>query len=339
MFQYLQPGSEIKEFGSYQRISSKEIDAFIEQVNQQWNLNDVSDEPYYSTENEVKDLSFIYIVSNALYKEKNMFKIGKHTGTKKMLEKRYQTYLIDVEILFFFPTGAPTQDETYLLQKFSGYRVMNSEFLKIPLDKLLEDVTRYFRFKYERVSSVKMPYNYGYWKSIVYDFIDKKINGEQCWIQENSMNGKIDIRNGNGKLLKQIPYIDRGKFWQGDDEMGWKDFLRCFLVEFQNQNKILYLDKFIENGWNDFLIQCMKELYGFHGYKEMTRKEFIKKEKFTERLILIRYSPVPMELVMEKANLVSCCLVIEDQNFYTLPNSDLFEFSFSDLVHFLFSTI
>ena len=338
MIRYAQPGSEIKDFVPYQRISSKEIDEFIDQVNQQWNLND-TDEPYISTEKEIKDLSFIYIVSNPVYKEKNMFKIGKHTGTLKMLEKRYQTYLIDVEVLFFFPTGTPTQDETYLLQRFSGYRVMGSEFLKMPLDKLMDDVTRYFRFKYQRVSSVKMPYQLGYWNNIVYDFMDKKINGEDCWIKENPMNGEIDIRNTKGRMIEKVPCLDKGLIWQGDDEMGWKEFLKCLMMEFQNQNKILFLDQFIENGWNDFLIQMMKELYGFHGYKEMTRKEFLQKEKFTERLILIKYSPVPMDLLMEKANLVSCCLVIEDKNFYTLPNNDLLNIKFSDLVHFLFSNL
>ena len=328
----------------FRTISSKEIDEFIEQVNRQWSLDEIqlntnNKNTFYSEEREYKDVSFIYIVTNPVYRQQNMFKIGKHTGTKRMLEKRYQTYLIDVEVLFFFPTGNPSQDESYLLQRFSGYRVMNSEFVKIPLDKLMDDVQRYFKYKYQRVSSVKMPYHYGYWKNIVYDFNDKKIDGEECWIQENIMNGKIDIRNKNGKMVRQVPWMDKGKFWQGDDEMSWKEFLKCFMVEFQNQQKILYLDCFFENGWTDFLIQCMKELYGFHSYKEMTRKEFLQKEKFTERLILIRYSPVPLELVMEKANCVSCCLVIEDKNFYTLPNADLSDFSFSDLVHFLFSTI
>jgi hypothetical protein len=329
-------GDQQKEF-NYQRISSKEIDDFIEQVNRQFNLDDISDsDPYFNSEKELRDLSFIYVVSNKVYREKNMFKIGKHTGTQKMLEKRYKTYLIDVDILFFFPTGSATEDESYLLQKFSNYRVMDSEFLKIPLDKLMDDITRYFKLKYQRVCSVKMPYPYGYWNQIVYDFLDKKINQEECWFQEN-LNGSLTIRNKQGKFLKQIPNISSNDVWQGD-EMSWKEFFKCFMVEFYNPSKILYLDKFIENGWNDFLIYCMKKLYSFHGYKEMTRKEFLQKEKFTERIIFIRYCPISIDLVIEKANFVSCCLVIEDKNFYTLPNTDLFNYSFEDIIHFLFYT-
>jgi hypothetical protein len=152
-------------------------------------------------------------------------------------------------------------------------------------------------------------------------------------------NGSISIQTNQGKLLKQVPYMDTSQFWQGDDEMYWKEFLKCFMVEFQNQHKVLYLDSFIENGWNDFFVECMKKLYAFHSFKIMTRKEFLQKEKFTERLILIKHSPVPLELVLEKANLVSCCLVIEDRNFYTLPNADLMNYSFEDLVCFLFSVI
>jgi hypothetical protein len=324
-------------------VTSEEIDKFIEKLNFELDLDEVEldDKNNYlcTTEKEIKDVSFIYVVTNPVYKEKNMFKIGKHTGTRKMLWKRYKTYLIDVEILFFFPTGTPTEDENYLLSMFSRYRQNNSEFLQISSDKLMTDIYRFYRNKYERKTSVKMLYHYGYWNSKVFDFLDKRYDNQNCKFLTNMIGG-IDVVSKNNKIYELNSWVHYFCEEESDIENGKEEmiieFLKCFMVEFSNYSKILFLDQFIPGGWNDLLIEIMKNLYGFHQFKILTRKEFIQKEKITERILFIKFSPVHLDLVLEKAQATNCCLVIEDKNGYSIHNRDLTKYDFKDFIYYLF---
>jgi hypothetical protein len=109
------------------------------------------------------------------------------------------------------------------------------------------------------------------------------------------------------------------------------------MIEFDKRNFILYLDRFVENGLNDFLVEMMKRMYGYHSFKVMTRREFLLKESFPERLILIQKSEEPMEILLEKIQWIECCVLIEDRNIYSVENREMDNcISFEDLFYYFF---
>ena len=285
----------------------------------------------------LKDMTFIYVVSNHIYSSKNLYKIGKHTGTKKMLIQRYKTYLMEPIVYFYFPSGDISHDETSLLKRFSKYRVGTSEFVEIHIDKLLDNIYMYYRIKYERTPTVKIPYHLCYYQSQIYDMYEKKIKGKQCSMLCHSLHNSY--RNIEFKIDNQIiydlniteiyPYLDKFEYS--------KDFFNCLFLDYTKRDSILFLDRFIENGWNVFLKNYIKEFYGYESYKELSRKDIIQKEKFHERLILVKYSDVPLELVLEKIRWTKTCFIIEDENIYSLDNSDVRDnVKLLDLFYYLF---
>ena len=182
-------------------LFQKELDAFFKEFEDLELASEPKDSDESPTTTHVdkhpslEQMTFIYIVSNDIYSERNMYKIGKHKGTKKMLIKRYKTYLIDPIVYFFFPTGTVSQDEVNLLDRFSKFRMGTSEFLQIPIDKLIENVQIYFKHKYQRCPTVQIPYHrclYTHLETlstcrefgtgqILYDFFSKNVQLKKCF--------------------------------------------------------------------------------------------------------------------------------------------------------------
>lgn len=333
----------------------QELDAFFEEI-EELNLNDNSPSSIHVDKHpSLEDMTFIYIVSNNIYSEKNMYKIGKHKGTKKMLIKRYKTYLIEPIVYLFFPTGTVSSDECALLDRFSKFRLGTSEFLQMPIDKLLDSVHLYFKTKYHRTPTVQIPYHRCLYQQDLYDFVDKKIQMNK-WSTERSTDKVIyrkceffpyldfsDISN----CLKRVEMrLENRKIFDLDlskidmdflTHASVVDFIRCFMIEFDRKNFILYLERFMENGLNDFLVEMMKRIYGYHSFKILSRREFLLKESFPERLILIKKSDEPMEILLEKIQWLECCVLIEDKNIYSVENREICSYiSFEDLFYYFF---
>lgn len=89
----------------------------------------------------------VYIVTNPQYKKDNLYKIGFHTGTKKDLEKRCHTLLMNMEIVRFTNSLNNKQDEKELHDLFKEYREPNYEWFKIERQELLEKYDNYFKNK------------------------------------------------------------------------------------------------------------------------------------------------------------------------------------------------
>lgn len=298
------------------------------------------DEPIVVEEQKSKDdMTFIYVVSNSIYAKNNVYKIGKHTGTKKMLMKRYKTYLIEPIIYLFFPSGDVSNDETTLLKRFSKYRMGTSEFVQIPIDTLLENIKLYYRMKYERHPCVKFAHHVCFYEGKMYDIYDKKIKGKECIIREKL----IHVENENYR--KQITFqlgeehiyclnFEKISDFLGDIER-MKEFFNCFLIEYNKRDSVLFLNRFFENGWNGVWIEFMKKIYGYESFKELTRKEVLQKEKFHERLIVVKNTNEPLEWVMDKIQSTQTCFIIEDENIYSIENTEI-NVEILDLFYYLF---
>lgn len=330
-------------------INREELDAFYEEL-EDLDLSDGSPtsvhEKNVDKHPSLEQMTFIYIVSNHIYAEKNMYKIGKHKGTKKMLIKRYKTYLIDPIVYFFFPTGTVSSDETTLLSRFSKFRMGSSEFLQMPIDKLLDGVYLYFKTKYHRTPSVHIPYHRCLFQENLYDFVDKKIQMsiDKSVYRKCEFFPYLNFSDVSNCLKRVEIGMENMKIFDLDFSkmdidflmnVNVVDFIRCFMIEFDRKNFILYLDRFVEKGLNDFLVEAMKQMYGYHSFKVMTRREFLLKESFPERLIVIRRSDEPMEILLEKIQWLECCVLIEDKNIYSVENREICSYiSFEDLFYY-----
>ena len=325
----------------------EELDAFYEEMEDL----DLSDESPISTNHRnvdrhtsLEQMTFIYIVSNHIYSQNNMYKIGKHKGTKKMLIKRYKTYLIDPIVYFFFPTGSVSSDEVALLNRFSKFRMGTSEFVQIPIDSLLDSVNIYFKSKYHRNPSVQIPYHRCLYQERLYDFVEKRIQSIDRKLNKIQFFPYLDFSDPSN-CLKRIEMMSENErifnldFSRIDMDLltdkTVSDFIRCFMIEFDRKNFILYLDCFVENGLNEFLIEAMKRIYGYHSFKILTRREFLLKESFPERLIVIKRSEEPIEILLEKIQWLECCVLIEDKNIYSVENREIgYSDSFDDLFYY-----
>jgi len=356
-----------------EKIDTEDIQDYIDDI-------DILDQSPSSSESLslTSDMTFVYVVSNSIYTEKNLYKIGKHKGSKKMLIKRYKTYLIEPIVHLFFPTGNAGQDECAILGRFSKYRMGTSEFVQLPLEKILDGIHQYYKYKYLRNVSVHIPYHRCIYKSHIIDFIEKTIHmsfksttsdvspsigSSSTGLQGHTLSKKclffpyLSFENPDN-CLKRIEFkLNNEKIFDlfiedvevfmehtlGNNQasnISIQDFIKCFILEFMRRDSVLYLDKFIPNGWNDLIIQMMKEMYGYSCYKEMNRRDFLQKEKFPERVILIKKSgesDLPLEMIMEKAQFTECCFVIEDKNFYSIENYDILSYvSFEKIFYYLF---
>jgi hypothetical protein len=289
-------------------------------------------------EDPLKDMTFIYVISNQVYAEKNLYKIGKHKGTKKKLLRRYKTYLIDPIVYYFFPTGTYYTDEQTLLSRFSNYRMGTSEYVHLDIERILETIQIYFRNKYERCPAVQIEYHRAIYQNQTIDFHLKKINQFKCEILPNlnlanpNCLESLDFKIQNDILFRlSISEIEK---YLGNQSLF--DFMKSMIYEFSKRDSILFVSKFIENGWNDFFIQWMTEMYPFASYRILSRKELLKKESFPERLLLITKDETPLEIVMEKISFLKCCVVVEDHNCYSIENDCvLYENFFEKVFYFL----
>ena len=326
-------------------LEQQELDLFYQEF-EDLDINDESptDTTHVDKHYSLEQMTFIYVISNDVYSEKNMFKIGKHKGTKKMLIKRYKTYLIDPKVYFFFPSGTVSQDECILLDRFSKFRVGTSEFVKMPLDNLLDSIYCYFKTKYYRDPAVQIVYHKCLYEQKLFDFFEKNIHGKKCMFYPY-----FDFRNSENCLRRMDFVVDKNIIYQLDiggvqDKMDiWLngnmiDFMRCFFLEFERLNYVLYLDKFLEGGWNDFFVECMKRFYGYSSFKILNRREFLLKESFPERLLLIKKSEEPLDIVLEKLKWVNSCVIIEDKNIYSVENNHIIcnQTKIEDLFFYLF---
>jgi hypothetical protein len=74
----------------------------------------------------------------------------------------------------------------------------------------------------------------------------------------------------------------------------------------------------------------------------LTRKEFLLKESFPERLIIIQKSDEPIEILLEKIQWIECCVLIEDRNIYSVLNNECINKemrTFDDLFYYFFYTL
>jgi hypothetical protein len=286
-----------------------------------------------------KDMTFIYVISNQVYADKNLFKIGKHKGSKKKLIRRYKTYLIDPIVYYFFPTGTYYTDEQAILQRFSNHRMGTSEYVHLDIERIMEIIQIYFRHKYERCPAVQIEYHRCIYQNKYIDFHEKKINQMKCDVFPNLNISKsnclesIDFKIGT-ELLYHLRISEIEKYL-GNHTLF--DFMKSFMFEFSKSDSVLFLSKFIPNGWNQFFMEWMNEMYPFSSYRIISRKELLKKETFPERLLIITKDETPMDLIMEKISFLKCCLIIEDQNCYSIENECvLYENFFEKVFYFLF---
>ena len=96
----------------------------------------------------------IYIISTRVHAEKNEYKLGKHTGSKKKLLSRYTTSLINPILYYFRYSKNSERIESILKQHFEKERIVNrnghkSEWINIKLNLLIDEIDKNF-LKYEK---------------------------------------------------------------------------------------------------------------------------------------------------------------------------------------------
>jgi hypothetical protein len=86
----------------------------------------------------------IYIVSTIEKAEKNIYKVGRHTGTNRSLDSRYTTPLEDPITFYFKPvkTGTAKEIEALIKEKLLPYRRKNLndsvlEWIDLELEKII----------------------------------------------------------------------------------------------------------------------------------------------------------------------------------------------------------
>lgn len=289
--------------------------------------------------------TFIYVISNQVYADKNMYKIGKHTGSKKGLIKRYKTYLIDPILYILYPTGESSLDETNILSRVAKYRLGTSEFVQLELDKIIDLIEIYFRMKYKRNPCVKLGYTKGLvCENVLLDFESKYLQNEKCFFFPN-----FNFTNSNDCLEsvlirwrdKDIFHLHLGSVHEilssfGDKESLLVDFMRSFFISFEKSNSYLYFNKFQEHGWIEFIQFTMQVLFSYQHSRMITRKEFLKKESFHERVLFILEDETPMDLVLVKAQQVEICLIMEDKNYCSLIDIEIDSKLFENIIYYFF---
>jgi hypothetical protein len=85
---------------------------------------------------------YIYIITNETNAKDNKYKIGYHSGTIAGLEKRYKTYL-QTPIIMFLHHGTK-HDEGVILKLLDKFRVDNSEWVQLDVNKLLQVTLKHF---------------------------------------------------------------------------------------------------------------------------------------------------------------------------------------------------
>jgi len=84
----------------------------------------------------------IYIISTCSRSKKNMFKIGKHTGSQEQLLTRYETYLIHIKIYYFRSVSDYNKIENLIKSKLKRQRIKKAngnytEWINLELPKLI----------------------------------------------------------------------------------------------------------------------------------------------------------------------------------------------------------
>lgn len=82
----------------------------------------------------------VYIITNPQYEKDNMYKIGYHTGTKKELEKRYHTSIVDLKIVRFTKSLEPKKDEKNLHELFEDYRKSGYEWFVVDKKNIIRKI-------------------------------------------------------------------------------------------------------------------------------------------------------------------------------------------------------
>jgi hypothetical protein len=108
---------------------------------------------------------YFYIVTNVIYMEKSLYKIGKTLADRKGLKKRYQTYFIDPIIIYHRKVqGSYTTHETNLKSILKPYMVPHtednpsglSEFVRMDGALLIKEVEKYFSYMEDVYSVVEV---------------------------------------------------------------------------------------------------------------------------------------------------------------------------------------
>jgi hypothetical protein len=307
---------------------------------------------FETKKNKPFESTFIYVISNSVYSGQNMYKIGKHTGSKKSLIKRYKTYLIDPVVYLLFPTGTSSSDESSILSRLLNYRVGTSEFVKLDLETILDTIENFYSEKYKRIPCVKLEYTKSLVSGmlitdsrVVLDFQEKTIQNKKCSFFPN-----LKIHDHNQNCLDTVTIVWENKQlfelkirliqtlfeYLQDKQSLLVDFMHCFFIRFEKKNSYLYLNEFSEDGWSMFLVHTMKVLYSHHRYSVISRKELLKKESFHERVIFVKKDETPLDLVLTKAQQIQTCLVIEDKNIYSIHETEIGQNLINDLIYYFF---
>lgn len=98
--------------------------------------------------------TYIYVISDG--KSLDEFKIGKHTGDKKSLDKRYITYYPNYQLHYFEYHSDHKNDERKILDELSKYRIRNrnsnkSEWIKCSLSTILNTINSIIAKKQDTV--------------------------------------------------------------------------------------------------------------------------------------------------------------------------------------------
>jgi hypothetical protein len=278
--------------------------------------------------------TYIYVISNKVYSDHYMYKIGKHTGTKKKLIKRYKTYLIEPIVYLFFPTHTPLKDECAILARLAKYRIGNSEFVKLDLDQVMFMIRQYFKQKYARRPSVSLSYASALvTKNVILNLEEKTLQGDKCNFIRKIDSITIVWQN---KEIFQIGLQMCESFLNFPNVELFNEFMKCFLIQFNKPHSYLYIQNFLNDGWIEFFKYGMEVLFSYCSCCLITRNEFLIKETFHERIIFIRRDETPMEIVLEKAQLVQTCLVFEDSNFYSIVDKEVDTEAYESLIYYFF---
>lgn len=141
---------ELYNYYSQLYIFSEEKNVLINQIEQhKKNINmknkeikELSEKMLYSMP-DINTNQHIYIITNKSHMKDNIFKIGRHTGTKIALIDRYNTTLPKPVILRFQPTERCNTDELQL-QNLLKKNKYSGEWFNIDIDVLLNIYDNYF---------------------------------------------------------------------------------------------------------------------------------------------------------------------------------------------------
>jgi len=90
-------------------------------------------------------MSSFYVISTQNKSGKNKYKLGRHTGSEKLLRSRYRTYLINPVIFYFGRVINPIIIEANMFDALKDFIIydengIKTEWVCLELYKIIQDV-------------------------------------------------------------------------------------------------------------------------------------------------------------------------------------------------------